>query len=72
MDWSGCDLVEVVPGKVSGVPVLRGSRVPADQVFDNYLSGESVPEIAENFGLASEDVRKLLEYAEAHDQALRA
>ena len=29
IDWSGCDEVEQVPGKVSGVPILKHSRVSA-------------------------------------------
>ena len=63
MDWSGCEMVEVVPGKVSGLPVLRGSRVPADQVLENHDAGESVEEIAYNFDLKPEDVRAVLAYA---------
>lgn len=30
MDRTHCELVEVVPGKVSGVPILKHSRVPGD------------------------------------------
>jgi uncharacterized protein (DUF433 family) len=29
MDWSGYDGVETIPGKVSGVPLLKGTRVQA-------------------------------------------
>jgi uncharacterized protein (DUF433 family) len=36
MDWSGCSLVESVPGKVSGAPVLVGTRIPADAIASNY------------------------------------
>ena len=71
MDWSGCDIVEVVPGKVSGVPLLKHSRVPADQVVDNHLSGESVSDIAENFGLEPKDVRKVLAYAASQKAVYR-
>jgi hypothetical protein len=35
MDWSGCDEVEQVEGRLSGVPVLKGTRVQADFVLDN-------------------------------------
>ena len=62
-DWSGCDLVEVIPGKVSGVPILCGSRVPADQVVENYESGESVEDIAYNFYLKPDEIRAVLAYA---------
>jgi uncharacterized protein (DUF433 family) len=72
MDWSKCDIVETVPGKVSGVPILKGTRVPADAVIDNYESGESVEEIAFNFDLKPEDVRKLLAYASAREFATQA
>jgi Protein of unknown function (DUF433) len=50
MDWSDCPLVEVVPGKVSGVPILKGTRMQADSVLENYVGGSSAEEIAENFG----------------------
>lgn len=53
IDWSGCPIVEVVPGKVSGVPIIRGSRVPADQLVENYDAGESPEDIAYNFDLRS-------------------
>ena len=69
MDWSGCELVEVIPGKVSGVPLVRGSRVQADAVLENAESGESVDEIAYNFDLDPEDIRGILAYA-ASRQAL--
>jgi len=72
MDWSGCDIVEAVPGKVSGVPILKGTRVPADAVIENYESGESVDEIAFNFDLKPEDVRKVLTYASVRELAKQA
>jgi uncharacterized protein (DUF433 family) len=72
MDWSGCDIVETVPGKVSGVPILKGTRVPADAVVENYESGESVEEISFNFDLQPDDVRKVLTYASARQLAKRS
>jgi len=63
MDWSGCEVVETVPGKVSGRPILKGTRVPADAVVENFESGESIEEIAYNFDLNPEDIRKVLSYA---------
>jgi uncharacterized protein (DUF433 family) len=72
MDWSGCDIVETVPCKVSGVPILKGTRVPADAVVENFESGESVEEISFNFDLQPDDVRKVLTYASARQLAKRA
>ena len=36
VDWSYCPLVEVIPGKVSGVPLLRNTRLPVDAITGNY------------------------------------
>jgi uncharacterized protein (DUF433 family) len=66
MDWSGCDIVEVVPGKVSGVPLIRHTRVPADTVLESAELGETAEEIAFNYDLQVEDVRTLLAYATRH------
>ncbi len=63
MDWTGCELLEVVPGKVSGVPILKGSRVQADSIVENAESGENVDDIAYNFDLNPEDIRQVLAYA---------
>jgi uncharacterized protein (DUF433 family) len=72
MDWSGCDMIEVVPGKVSGLPVIRGSRVPADQVLENHDAGESVEDIAYNFDLNPDDIRAVLAYAARRQLTSRA
>jgi uncharacterized protein (DUF433 family) len=55
-------MVEIVPGKVGGLPVIRGSRVPADQVLENHDAGESVKDIAYNFDLKPEDIRFVLSW----------
>ena len=63
MDWKDCPEVESVPGKVSGVPILKGSRMPADAIVQNYRSGLPPEEIAEVFELPADGVRRLLAYA---------
>ena len=65
MDWSGCNLVEVVPGKVSGVPILKHSRVPADAVLESHELGESVEDIAYSFSLDPLQITKVLAFAES-------
>jgi uncharacterized protein (DUF433 family) len=67
MDWNDCEVVEVVPGKVSGVPLIRGSRVQADTVLESHRLGESVEEIAYSFDLSPGDIQALLTYANAHE-----
>ena len=63
VDWKDCPLVEVIPGNVSGVPLLKGPRMPADAILENYTSGLPADEIAEVFQLPTDDVRSLLAYA---------
>ncbi len=63
MDWSDCPLVEVIPGKVSGVPLLKDTRLPADTVLSNFESGSPVDEIADNFDMPEQTIRDLLIYA---------
>jgi len=36
LDWSNCPLVEIVPGKVSGVPLLKNTRLPVNAITGNY------------------------------------
>ena len=36
VDWSDCPLVEVIPGKVSGATLLRGTRLAVDAITGNY------------------------------------
>jgi uncharacterized protein (DUF433 family) len=64
MDWSGCELVEVIPGKVSGQPLVVGTRVPADFLVDDFKSGMKLEEIAEAFPrIPQETIRAVLTYA---------
>jgi uncharacterized protein (DUF433 family) len=71
MDWKGCEFVEVVPGKVSGVPLIKSTRVPVDQVLASKDGGESVEEIAYNFDLEPEHIRAVLSYRDSRQPALR-
>ncbi len=63
VDWAGCDLVERVPGKVGGVPILKHSRLQADAVVVNYVHGSPMDEIEENFGISQDIIRGVLGYA---------
>lgn len=66
MDWSGCEFVEVIPGKVSGVPLVVGTRIPADVIFDYVDSGSPLEELAEDYpSLSMEAIRTLASFAES-------
>jgi uncharacterized protein (DUF433 family) len=36
VNWSECPLVEVIPGKVSGAPLLKNTRLPVEAITGNY------------------------------------
>ena len=66
MDWTGCELVEVVEGKVSGVPLVKGTRIPADVIVSNFKAGSSVDEVAENYpGVSRQNIERLLAFSGA-------
>ncbi len=64
VDWSQCSLVEVNPRKVSGAPLLRGTRVQADAILENYQDGSPLEEISENFAVPLSSIRELLAFAD--------
>jgi uncharacterized protein (DUF433 family) len=64
MDWRGCDLVEQVTGKVSGQPVVKGTRILADTIIEDAALGSSVEEIHENYpSLSTDKIRGLIAFA---------
>lgn len=67
MDWTGCALVERVPGRLSGVPVVKDTRVQADAIVENYADGLSVEEISEEFDLELATVKAILSFAAQHE-----
>lgn len=71
MDWSGCEIVEVIPGKVSGVPLIRHTRVPVDLVIASKDAGETIEEIAYNYDLKPKEVRAALSYHDSFQPAIR-
>jgi uncharacterized protein (DUF433 family) len=67
MNWKECAAVETVPGRVSGAPVIKGSRVrPADLIV-NRAEGEAW--LAENLELPIETVREVLRFYDRHKPA---
>jgi len=67
MDWNGCELVERIPGKVSGRPIVRGTRILADTIVQDHDLGSPLEEIQENYPALSIDwIRELISFANAH------
>ena len=70
MDWTGFDGVEVIEDKVSGVSLLKNTRVPADLVAECLDEGETVDEIAYNYHLNPADIVRLKLYMDSHQTAM--
>jgi len=75
VNWSECRLVEVIPGKVSGAPLLKNTRLPVDAITSNYDAFRdegSSPEaaVAETLDCYPEtgvdNIRAILSYRAAH------
>jgi uncharacterized protein (DUF433 family) len=73
IDWLACELIEAVPGKVSGRPVVRGTRVLPDAIVGSYDLGESIDELREGFpSLTVAQIERLIEFSRApRGQAVR-
>lgn len=64
IDWLACELIEQVPGKVSGRPIVRGTRILPDAIVDSYDLGETIDELLEGFpSLSVVQIRRLIEFA---------
>jgi uncharacterized protein (DUF433 family) len=59
MNWTECPLVEIVPGKLSGAPVIVHSRVRPEDLVTNRAGG-GADWLAENYALPVETVRAVL------------
>jgi len=64
MDWRECAAIETVPGKMSGQPVVIGSRVRPEDLVINRDQGTEW--LARNHGLSVDTVRDVLAFYERH------
>ena len=71
IDWTSCPDVERIPGKVSGQPIVAGTRILAQGVIDDaddFTPEEIATEIYP--GLGVERARRIVEYARTHAKRL--
>lgn len=67
IDWTGCELVERIPGKVSGRPIVRGTRILADTIVQDAELGSPLEEIHENYpDLSMTAIQQLISFARSH------
>lgn len=65
LNWNQCPAVERVPGKVSGVWLFKGTRVPVAALFENLEDGANVADFLAWFpGVTREQVDAVLEHTE--------
>jgi uncharacterized protein (DUF433 family) len=64
INWLDCELIEQVPGKVSGRPIVRGTRILPDAIVNSYDAGESLDELHNDYpGLSTAEIQRLIEFA---------
>jgi uncharacterized protein (DUF433 family) len=69
IDWTECTLIEIVPGKMSGQPVLRGTRLrPRDLLINRE---EGIDWLARAHGIEPEMIRKLFAIYDTHSQSTK-
>lgn len=64
VNWKECAAIETVPGKVSGAPVIKGSRVRPEDLIVNRAEGDAW--LAENYELPIATVREVLNFYDRH------
>jgi uncharacterized protein (DUF433 family) len=81
--WLGCDLLESVPGKVSGAVVFKGTRLPVEAItgnvdafmeVDGLSLDQAIAETLECFPSVpggADGIRAVLAYREAHELQLQ-
>jgi uncharacterized protein (DUF433 family) len=69
IDWMACELIEQIPGKVSGRPIVRGTRILPDAIVNSCDMVESLELIHQNYpGLSIAQIQRLIEFAHAQNR----
>jgi uncharacterized protein (DUF433 family) len=74
IDWSESEDVEIIPGKVSGALLVKGTRIPVQAVLDNAEDGYTAEQIAAEIydGLPVDRARRIIAFARARLHARSA
>ena len=73
IDWTACELIERMPGKVSGRPVIRGTRIFPDPIVNSHDLGDSIEEIHSGFPtLTVVQIKQLIDFAHAQRKQLNS
>lgn len=64
--WDNCALVERIPGKQGGIPLVKGTRIPAQQIVEEFQLGSSIGDIERNYpSLTREQIQALIIFDKA-------
>ncbi len=67
IEWAACDIVERIAGKQGGVPLIKGTRIPAEQIVEESELGSPIDEIAENYpSITRDQVKAIIAYADSY------
>lgn len=76
INWTGCELVERIPGKVSGAPLLKNTRLPVEAILENYDAFVDIDGLSPDAALAEtldcypeaglDNIKALLRYRAQH------
>ena len=63
-DWSQCPQVEMVSGRVGGVPVFKNTRLPVSHLFIVLRDGGSIADFIDWYGdsVSKENVQAVLAF----------
>jgi uncharacterized protein (DUF433 family) len=67
MNWLECDEIEVVPGKMGGRPVVKGTRIEAEAILIDEDYGRTPDQTHEGYPtLPIETILKIRAFAHKH------
>ena len=67
MNWMDCELIEQVPGKVGGRPVIKGTRIEPDLILTEEGYGRTPEQTRADFPTLSIDtILKIRAFAHEH------
>ena len=68
IDWTECALIETVPGKRGGKPVIKGTRLRPEDILTNREQG--IEWLVENHGgITPDTVRAVFDFYDNHKKA---
>ena len=64
VNWTGCEIVAREGDIMSGQPTIRGTRILADTIVQDFDLGATIHEIHQNFpDLSAATIERLIEFA---------